>query len=313
MLSLLHLCGGLFVAAMAPHPDEAISTLAGRQHGVVGRQQLLALGMSGRAIERRLASGHLHRVHRGVYAVGYRQLTARGAWMAAVLACGSLALLSHWSAAALWGFTTRSRELHVLSPSPRSRPGIVCHTARNLASVDRSEVARIPVTSPARTLLDLAGVLSLDRLSRDFEEADRLGLVRERAFRDLLERSHGHPGCGNLRTLVDEAYAIAPTRSELEHRFARLCASLDIEQPAYNVLVEGFTVDAFWPRQRLVVELLGKEYHYTRAAVERDRERVARLRLAGYEVLELTWRQVVGEPELVARLLRRFLGAGAES
>jgi len=179
--------------------DRAVAELAGQQHGVVARRQLLAFGLGPGAIEHRIANGRLHRVHYGVYAVGYRSLTPHGRWLAAVLAAGPGAVLSHRSAAALWGLRPaagRRIDVTVRRRGRRDRPGIAVHVTRELRDRDRAQRVSIPVTSVARTLLDLAGVIPERQLSRAFEEADRADLLDLDAIEDICLRGRGRRGLG---------------------------------------------------------------------------------------------------------------------
>jgi very-short-patch-repair endonuclease len=259
----------------------------------------------------RVAAGRLHRVHRGVYAVGHINLSLKAKWLAAVLAYGQGALLSHGDAAALWGLTQPSgTTIHVTTDTRHGlepRPGLAPHRSR-IHPVDRKRRSGIPLTSVPRTLLDLAGTAPERTLQRSYEEAERLRLLDVAAIQALLERSNGRRGLRPLRALL--AYDPAPaaeTASELERLFLDLVRAAGLPAPSVNVLVGGFLVDAYWPAARLVVELDGYEYHRTRRAFERDRSKLARLRLAGCEVLSLTHRQLTREPAWVAGALRTLL------
>jgi REase_MTES_1575/Transcriptional regulator, AbiEi antitoxin len=292
--------------------DHAIASLAERQHGVVGLRQLRALGMTDSAVRYRIAVGRLHRSHVGVYAVGHWWLSANGRRMAAVLACGPEAVLSHRDAAALWGLRPSSRRRTDVTAARqmRSRPGIDVHRVRSLHADDRTKEQGIPVTRDARTLLDLADVVRRSDLRRAFEEADRRRLLDLFAVEALLHRSPGRHGLKALRALVDDASASATdTQSELEAAFLRFCAHHAIPPPATNVQVAGFTVDAVWPAQQLIVELDGYAFHGTRAAFERDRARDAELQRAGYRVVRLTWRRLHREPAAVAASLHGMLAS----
>lgn len=288
------------------HPDRILAALARRQHGVVSREQLLLFGFTPRMIQRLIESGHLHPVHRGVYAVGHRALTREAIWSAAVLAGGLDAALSHDNAGAHLSFIEEPRGIHVTAPNLRRRTGITVHRAR-LHPADRVIHNGIPLTSPARTLLDLAATLPPRPFKRAYEEADRLGLVKEGEIRRLLARSNGHPGITPLTAHLDETFAPAPTKRELEKRFLEVVTEAGLPRPSVNVRVEGHLVDAHWAEARLVVELDGRTFHRTDAKVERDYATSAELKLAGYEVLRFTWKQVTREPDLVLALLRRFL------
>lgn len=291
--------------------DRRVAELAVRQHGVVSLDQLRMLGRSARAVRARVAAGRLHRVHRGVYAVGHANLSLRGRWMAAVLAFGPDAVLSHWDAAALWILVElRGTRFHVTidtrSGIPR-RPGLTPHRSQ-LHPEDRARVDGIPVTSVPRTLLDLAEVLDPHGLQRAYEEAARIRALDVREIERLLARSNGRRGVGALRALLHyDPSAAADARSELERLFCDLIRDAGLPMPSVNVLVEGFLVDAYWPAAGLVVELDGYEYHHDRDAFERDHAKLGRLRLAGYEVLPLTYLQVTEEPEWVVGAVRSLL------
>ncbi len=294
--------------------ERAIAPLARLQHGVVARRQLVELGFGPDAIDRRIARGRLHLLHRGVYAVGHTSLTQRGRWMAAVLALGPEALLSHRPGGALWRVVGMRGPIEVTVPGNggRRRHGpIVVHTSSCLHPANIAVHDRIPVTAVPRTLLDLATTLSRTQLSRAFEEADRLGLIERSALLAALERNAGHQGAGALARVAEDWLAPSvDAKTELERRLRRLCVEEGLPEPAMNVDVCGFVVDAVWPAARLVVELDGYGYHGHREAFERDRERDAALQLAGYRVIRITWRRLEREPHQVARTLRGLLQAG---
>jgi very-short-patch-repair endonuclease len=276
---------------------------------VVAAWQLLRIGFTRRQIECRLAAGRLHRVHRGVYAVGHRVLDWRGVQMAAVVACGASAVLSHRSAARLWGIRPDSRRpVDVTAPRGRKPRDRICvHAVHALDPRDRTVLDGIPVTALARSLLDLSEVAPEDHVARAVEEAARRRIFDLRAVEELLARSHGRRGCRRLRTVLAE-HAIEPgTRGDFERRFLVLCRDEEFPRPQVNTLVEGFEVDAVWPDRRLIVELDGFESHGTRRAFERDRERDVTLLLAGYRVVRITWRQLTSEPSKVAARLRTLL------
>jgi very-short-patch-repair endonuclease len=289
----------------------AVAELATRQHGVVAKRQLVALGVGPGAIKHRLGVGRLHRVHAGVYAVGHHALGPDGHRMAAVLAYGLDALLSHRDGAALWQLrqTARSRiDVSVPRRGVRDRPGIEIHAVGPWHPDDRATRRGIPVTSVARTLLDLAEVVRPSELERAFEAADRLRLLDMRALDELRARSHGRHGLVLIDALLGETRPPpADTRSELESSFLALIREAGLPQPATNVLIEGFLVDAVWPEQRLIVELDGEAFHGTRAAFERDRVRDAALQVAGYRVLRITWRRLNNQPAAVIADVRALL------
>jgi len=294
--------------------DAAVAEIADRQHGLVAHRQLVALGLGPGAIKHRMGTGRWHSVHRGVYAVGRRRLSADGHRMAAVLACGPGAVLSHRDAAALWVIraTARTRiDVTVPRPNARSRPGIHVHRVRTLHPDDCTIHDGIPVTTVARTLLDLAEVVRPRDVERAFDEAERLRLLDLVALEAACARGHGRHGLKVLRHLLaDRRPSLVDTWSVLEARFLPFCHRHGVPVPAVNVAVAGFTVDALWTRERLIAELDSYEFHgKTRAAFERDRARDAALLIAGYRVIRLTWRRLEREPERVAGELRALLHA----
>jgi hypothetical protein len=291
--------------------DQRIAALAAQQHGVVSRWQLLELGLAPGAIQRRIALGRLHRVHEGVYAVGHRNLTVQGRWMAAVLACGPDALLSHRSAGGLWVIRQVTRPLiDVTAPrTRRGRRGIDLHRARNLDAADRTTRNGIPVTTVARTLIDLAEVIPFAQLERAFERADRAEMLDVRELEAACDRARGRHGMKPITRLLGAWRPRPEMKSELEHRFAELCDTRGLPMPLFNEIVEGLEVACVWPDAKLIVELDGYEHHRGRASFERDRERDSILALAGYRVVRFTWRRLEAEPEHVATTVRDLLSS----
>lgn len=231
--------------------------------------------------------------------------------MAAVLACGAGAVLSHRSAAALWGLrASAASRIDVTEPGRRGRgrPGIVLHRVRSLADEDRARHHGIPVTAVARTLLDLAEVVSVDQLRRAFEQAERLQVLSLGALHAACDRSPGRRGLRALGTLLAEGHDPVELRSELERRFVALCGEANLPPPALNAMAAGHEVDALWPRQRLIVELDGYRFHRGRAAFERDRARDVDLHLAGYRVLRITSRRLDRDGAAVASAVWSLLG-----
>lgn len=295
--------------------DGDIAALAVRQHGVVARWQLLAMRFTRRAIDNRIASGRLHPVYRGVYSVGHAHVIGRGRWMAAVLACGPQALLSHRSAAALWDLAPSSSPLIDVTAS-RARAGhrgIRLHRPRTLHPEDRARRDTIPVTSIARTLFDLAEAVDRRRLERAFEQAERLRLLNTSAVARVCERGRGRRALKVIAPLLAASSPTPETRSELERRFLDVCRRARLPPPEVNVLVEGFEVDALWRDQKLIVELDGYEYHSTRAAFERDRDRDMALQISGYRIIRVTSRRLADDPGEVADGVRALLGWRADS
>lgn len=290
----------------------ALAELVSRQHGVVSLAQLRGLGFGDSWIRRRIAAGYLIRIHRGVYTVGRRDLSRKGRWMAAVLTCGYGALLSHRSAAAHWGLlATAAARIDVSLPSHRAvrgREGVWIHRVR-LDQPDRTLRDAIPITTPMRTLLDLGDVATASRVRQAYEQSLRLGLFDRNKVDALIARSPGRRGLRPLCSLLAEGHdEPSILRSKLERRFLELCRAHALPLPATNAVVEGFEVDAVWPRARLVVELDSYAHHRGREAFEGDRQRDQRLALAGYRVLRFTDRRLRRDPNGVAAALRRMLG-----
>ncbi|MGH2993485.1 MAG: type IV toxin-antitoxin system AbiEi family antitoxin domain-containing protein [Solirubrobacterales bacterium] len=283
--------------------------LAARQHGVAARRQLLAAGVSSSAIGRLIASGWLTRLHAGVYAVAGHPQTPHARWMAAVLACGAGAVLSHASAGMLWEIVERRPgPAHVTAPSGRHRrQGIILHRGRDL-DVSGTVHNGIPVTTPSATILDLAAALSARRLERSLEAADRRELLDVAELSRICE-TRGRKGTRRLHSLLAQYRRLPATRSELERRFLLLCDRARLPKPAVNVPVEGLEVDCLWPAKRVVIELDGYEFHRGRAAFERDRRRDATLQLAGYRVLRVTHRRLAEDAGSVVAELRTLLGS----
>jgi very-short-patch-repair endonuclease len=289
--------------------------LAESQHGVVARRQLLDAGFSSAEIDRRIGRGRLHRLWRGVYAVGRPRLTLPGWWRAAVLACGRDALLSHDSAAALWGIRDvntgneeeqqRPGTIHVSVSATRSprRAGIRVHRRTRLSGSERSVCQGIPVTTPARTLLDLSTLHSLEHIEAWVNQADKLGLIDPEALRLELGQRRGMDGAPLLRAVLDHR-TFQLTDSELERRFLRVVQRARLPAPLTQQRVNGFRVDFYWPVLRLIVETDGLRYHRTPAQQGKDRVRDQRHVAAGFTVLRFTHAQVAFEPSAVVATLR---------
>jgi very-short-patch-repair endonuclease len=267
-----------------------------RQHGVITRRQLLASGFSGDTVQRRISAGRLHPLWRGVYAVGRPEVSLRGRWIAAVLSCGPCALLSHSSAAALWGMLDWDGKIDVVLPGnvARSRPGIRIHRRLDLDQEHRLQVDRIPVTDPISTLVDIAGRVSKGQVEKAIRESDRLDLIDPVSLRSALDSTPRWPGAGRLRSLLDsETFAL--TDSELERRFLRLVREAGLSKPETQVWVNGFRVDFYWPDLSLVVETDGLRYHRTPLQQKKDRVRDQAHAVAGLSVLRFTSAQVRNE------------------
>ncbi len=296
-----------------PAVGGTLAELARRQYGVVSASQLRALGLDRFAVRRRVLSGHLHRLHRGVYAVGHTCLEPRGIYLAAVLGCGPGAALSHRSAGALWDLRRSSTRVEVTVPRTRRGPeGLTVHSSRMLDSRDVTVVDGIAVTSLSRTLADLAAVVPRRELANALDRAERLQLLDLSRVDELLARSRGRRGAAALGAAI-AAWRPRNTRSELEDRHLELVSAAGLQGPEVNVLLAGererHEVDALWRGAALVVQLDGFAYHRTRRDRERDAAADADLELAGYRVLRLTWDDVTVRSASTARRLRRLLGA----
>jgi very-short-patch-repair endonuclease len=265
------------------------------------------MGLSARKIERRIAAGRLHPIWRGVYAVGRPQLGRLGRWMAATLACGPEAVLSHGSAAALWGFggdPPERIEVSVPVSTSRRRSGILVHRRAALTPGELTLHESIPVTDPIRTLIDEATRLWPMRLEREVNEADKLDLVDPETLREALERYCGHPGVTPLRTILDR-HTFRLSDSDLELYFRPLARGAGLPAPETKAWVNGFEVDFHWPELGIVVEADGLRYHRTPSqqarALLRDQSHLA----AGLLPLRFSHAQIRYEPRHVRDTLGR--------
>ncbi|HEY7622029.1 MAG TPA: type IV toxin-antitoxin system AbiEi family antitoxin domain-containing protein [Solirubrobacteraceae bacterium] len=285
---------GNYLGQGSPPPWSAVSELAAEQWGVVSRAQLRAAGVAAANVDYWVQAGRLHVVHRGVYAVGHRSLRREGRFLAAVLACGPGAVLSHRSAA--WHWVLLASDQAVVDViGPRSRqggPGIRLHRVRLLDARDTTTHEGIAVTTVARTLLDLAATVRADRLERACAQALHLGLYDQRAISDVIERANGHRG----RSALMRATAREPklTKSDWEARMLTLIRDNGLPEPLVNHALIApdhghVVVDFYWPAHRLIVETDSWSAHGTKAAYETDRARDAALQAAGYRVVRFTW------------------------
>jgi very-short-patch-repair endonuclease len=288
-----------------------VAALAERQHGVVSISQLRSLGLTSGAIEWRLRRRRLQRLYRGVFAVGHGRLSFRGKLWAAVLACGGpqVAALSHRTAAAVWD----------LLPAPagpidvttlragHSTTAIRVHRSRALDAIRQPD--GLPVTSVARTLLDLARVLSPHRLDRLCHRSQFLGLLDAAEADALIAEIAHRPGSGRLRIALNRLAITEPqtTRSELEERFLALIAENRLPRPKVNAQAAGHEVDFLWPHHHLIAETDGAAAHLNPLAFEQDRHRDAALLIAGFRVVRFTWAEVIKRPHSVASTMRALL------
>lgn len=286
-----------------------LADLALAQHGVVSIEQLRSLGYSMQAVSRAVACGRLHRLHRGVYAVGHTDLSRRAKCLAAVKGCGEGALLSHWSAAWLWGLMpTRPIPIHVTTPIPRrGRLGLTIHRSRTLAEEDRAMVDGIPVTSVPRTALDVAARVRRISVQRLLQRSEELALFDLPDFESVLARNKGHRGMKPLRREM-AIYEPPPfTRSRLEERFFSLVLEYGLPRPATNYVEAGYELDVYWPELRFAVELEVYETHGSRLSFEEDPVRHEELKLAGVELIWVTGPRLDREPDRVMERVARLL------
>jgi very-short-patch-repair endonuclease len=291
--------------------EAAVARIAAAQQGMVSFEQLVAAGFRPNAIGRRVAGGWLTRRHAGVYQLGVHG-GRFGDEMAALLACGREAILGGWASVALFELAERGgRPVDILVPRHfEGHPvGVRRHVTAWLAPGDVVVRHGMPVTVPARTLLDLAATTPRRELERLVEEAQVRRLVSHGELLAMVERGAGRRGVRKLRAIVSLLDEPLLTRSEAERRLLALVRSANLPLPRTNVRIAGLEVDAVWPEHRLVVEVDGYAFHGTRAAFERDRRRDARLLMAGYRVIRLTWRQLTREPAGVTQLLATALRA----
>ena len=300
--------------AVAEPVERRIAALAGSQHGVVARWQLAGLGVTKEQIDGRLRSGGLHLIHRGVYAVGHTAITQRGRWMAAVLASGPGAVLSHRSATALWGiWGSGTGETHVTVPrKSRSQRSI----RRHFGVLPPDEVTTldgIPVTSAARSVLDLAGDKGEAAAEAALREMEYLRIYGPVSLPALLQRYPRHRGAAILSRCLErlEDDPGGRVRSPLEELFLPFLDAHHIPRPRLNAWLsigdDRFQVDCYWPEARLVGELDGFASHGSKQGFLKDRRRDRRLLAASYRVVRITAGQLRSEPSAVAADLRTLL------
>jgi very-short-patch-repair endonuclease len=294
-----------------PEPPAVVAArVAAGQHGVATLQQLLDAGLSAAQIRRRRGHGWLVRLHKGVYRVGLVAAPSESL-MAAVLACGEGAVISHATAAVEWRLSrTRPGPVHVTIPhGHRSHgPALQIHRCSRLTPADRTLRDGIPMTTPARTLLDLAAVAPSHDLEHALAAAERLRLVARHEISALIDRMPHARGGRALRSLLGRDHAPAFLRSEAERLFLELARSAELPEPRVNAELQGYEVDFLWREQRLVVEIDGNAYHSSRNAFETDRRRDAVLTAAGYQVMRVTWHQLQrSSSAVVARLAQALV------
>jgi very-short-patch-repair endonuclease len=278
--------------------DAAVARIAARQHRIVTVKQLCDVGLSKEAIKYRVERCRLRRLWRGIYVVGPAAPDALSLAMGAVLATGGNGVLSYRWAGWLWGFVEtvgRPIDVTVMRGSNRGRPGIKVHEARSL---DTTRKRGIPVTTPAQTCLDLAGVVDFGELERMVAEAQVKNVVRESQLQDVIARNPDRAGVALLKAILSAGAQY--TRAESERRMLALVRAAGLPRPRTNEkLLNRWEVDFYWPDQELIVEIDGFAAHGHRRAFEKDHRKGAELTAAGYRVMGFTWTQLVDEPHFV--------------
>jgi very-short-patch-repair endonuclease len=288
--------------------ERLLVRLAERQYGVVAWWQLAPRGVPRWVVDRELARGHLLPLHRGVFAVGHRVLTYRGRWMAATLACGADAVLSHHAAAALHDLRPVPQgAIDVTAPTRRRRAGIRTHESPVPAG-QRTEIDRIPVTSLERTLLDYAEQATPRQLRNALDAAERRNVLDLRRLSRLIADSHGRRGLKPLtRAIAQLTDDPAWTQSPAEDLFLELIRHSGLPLPRSNVLIHNELVDFVWPEHKLIVEIDGFAFHKSHEAFENDRKRDRELQKRGWRVLRITYRSLHHDPAGVIEDIREML------
>jgi very-short-patch-repair endonuclease len=291
---------------MRREPRRRAAAIAARQHGAISCAQLLAAGLTYNAIAACVADGFLVRWRWAVYAVGYVPQTPVARAMAATLACGPTAVVSHRSAAELREIGSRWRgAIEVTCASKRERPGIEVHRSRTLAEGARTRYRNVPITTVPRTVVDLAEVLRDIPLARAVNEARVTHRMSQAQLALAVAEKRGALVARRLRPFLDPGQG--PTDSVFEDMFLAFAERIGVPRPETGQTIAGHKVDMVWRRQRLIVELDGRAFHDNPRAFERDRERDAALTLAGWRVIRITWSRLMRAPDEIAALLRALL------
>jgi very-short-patch-repair endonuclease/predicted transcriptional regulator of viral defense system len=298
---------------LATQPDVLVARRAAEQWGVLSARELRQCGLSADAVAVRVRNGRLHRLHRGVYAVGHTSLPPEARFLAAVKACGPTAVLSHFSAAALWGivrWSDRYPEVTVAGGGTRGHASIRVHRSAQLTTSDITRRHGILVTMPARTLVDLAATLGRQPLRRAVRQAQSLQRAHLPQIAAAMRRAGRRHGTTKLANII--ATGPAPTRSELEDVVLDLILHARLRHPDVNrpLIIDGHRVvpDFRWPAERLVLEADGAAWHDNPTAREDDAERQATLERHGERVIRVTWKQAITRP---AETIARIRAAGA--
>jgi predicted transcriptional regulator of viral defense system len=296
--------------------DAKVGRLAVAQNGVVTRGQLEGLGLDDQAIAKRVARGRLHRINQRVYSLTPQVMTERGRFMAAVLACGPDAVLSHRAAAYLWGLVdTWEEPIDVTAPNRRGRSprGVAAHRDGSLQPIDKTTLHGIPCTSVVRTLLDFAAVEPEWKARTAVAQAEVLRILDRQRLRALLKRSRRRRGVARLRLILDTIHPQTNrTRSELERLFLGICARSTIPQPEVNVWLPApdgkrYQADFLWRDAGRIIEADSRRFHDTDSSFLSDRKRQQQLELAGWRVSRCTWEEVEQEPRRLALTIQGLL------
>lgn len=294
--------------------DREVARIAEAQRGLVHRKQLVEAGISHDAIQHRLKIGHLHKLYRSVYLVGRPRLEPLAAETAAVMHADGGGVLSHRTSGTLWWLIDAAVEnpvdLTVVGNGVRHRRGLIVHRVKSLSPADVRICKGLPVTSPPRTLVDLAGVLTIDELESALAIARRRKLATNREIDQAIGRAPRSKGVANLRALLAEGRQPRLIRSVYESKLLQLINAARLPRPTPNAVVHGKEVDLLWPEHRLVVEFDSAAFHLDRAAFEKDRLRDQQLIAAGYRVIRITARQLDTTPEAVIARIAQALVQG---
>ncbi|HEX3362054.1 MAG TPA: type IV toxin-antitoxin system AbiEi family antitoxin domain-containing protein [Solirubrobacterales bacterium] len=293
-----------------------VARICHAQHGVITLWQLEEQGLTVQAVHERLLEGRLHRIHQGVYSLTPGVITQRGKFMAAVLACGPDAVLSHRSAVYLWGLVDEWDEpIDVTAPNRRGRSpdGVAAHRDGSVQPIDKTKLHGVPCASLARTLLDYAGVAPEWELRRAVAQAEVLGVLDVEAMRSILRRGRRRRGVARLRLVIESLHPQTKrTRGDLERLFLAMCIRAELPQPEVNIWINvpggnPLQADFLWRDARLIVEADSRGFHDTASAFEYDRKREQRFQAAAWRVSRCTWAQVEREPRRLAATIRALL------
>lgn len=295
--------------------EEAIAGIAAGQDNLITSDQLAELELGRGAVAHRLATGRWQRLHNGVYLIGPAPPTHTARARAAIFACGEGAVLSHHTAAALHELipADQAAEVHVTvaGRNPGTREGLVVHRVAVLPSDERAMRHGLPVTSPARTVCDIAAGAGPGEIERILAEGRFRGVVRDRDVLRAIDRAPTRRGSSVLRALLEAELESGYTRSGAERRLLRLIRAAGLPRPKLNEPLLGYVVDFLWPAERLIVEVDGFRAHGRRQSFESDRRRDQRLVAAGYRVIRVTWIQLRDEPIAVITRIAQALALTA--